>query len=162
MTAFKPGEKQRLIATYREGTGEVVKAWRESPEASRHVRPADGEWTIHEIIQHCADSEVLLVSRLVSVAMDPGFVVQSIDQDVWTANLGYNALDPELAVAVVEAVRDRAASMMDAWPDDVWRAVGSHTETGPYALTDWLRYNANHMHVHAAQIRANVQAFEGR
>lgn len=162
MTAFEIGEKERLLTAYRDGTREIVRAWRESPEAARHVSPAEGEWTIHDIVQHCADSEILLVSRLVSLAMDPGFVIQSIDQDVWTANLGYRTLDPELALAVVQSVRDRAASMMEAWPDDVWNAIGIHTESGPYALTDWLRYNANHMHVHAAQIRDNVRLLEGR
>ena len=34
-----------------------------------------------------------------------------------------------------------------------WNRTGTHTESGPYSVDDWLRIYATHSHDHARQIR---------
>ena len=50
----------------------------------------------------------------------------------------------------------RAASLelLEALTPDEWERSGTHSESGPYSVDDWLRIYAAHCHDHAAQIRA--------
>jgi hypothetical protein len=36
--------------------------------------------------------------------------------------------------------------------EEEWGRVGTHTESGPYGVEDWLRIYAAHCHDHADQI----------
>jgi hypothetical protein len=37
--------------------------------------------------------------------------------------------------------------------EDDWRRTGTHAESGPYSVEDWLTIYAAHAHDHAAQIK---------
>ena len=49
--------------------------------------------------------------------------------------------------------RETSAQLMERMSEDDWRIVGTHTESGRYAMEDWLRIYAAHPHEHAAQIK---------
>jgi hypothetical protein len=42
---------------------------------------------------------------------------------------------------------------MERMTEDQWRIVGTHTESGPYSIEDWLRIYSSHAHDHAEQIK---------
>src|SRR5258705_3722948 len=60
-------------------------------------RPAPGKWSIHEIVGHLADAEVIFAYRFRQVLADKDRKFAPIDQDAWTQHLGYTeAAIPEL------------------------------------------------------------------
>jgi hypothetical protein len=59
-----PDERRALIKRYAEGPAVLRKAVDEAAESMRKWRPAEGEFSVHEIVVHCADSETNSHSRI--------------------------------------------------------------------------------------------------
>lgn len=153
-------ERDRLIQQYADGPGRLEAALAGVPEEARQWRPASGEWLVHEIICHCADSEAnaALRIRYLVAEVDPPIV--GYDQVGWAERLDYGRHPLASALAVVEAVRANTVPLLRSLPADAWGRAGRHTESGRYTAGDWLRIYAAHLEDHARQIEANLTAWQ--
>ena len=151
-------ERTALIRRYAEGPARLKAALATVPSAALKWRPEPTEWSAHEIVCHCADSETNAYARirlLVAERTEP--TILGYDQDVWALALDYHAHPLEPALALVEAVRANTVPLIQRLPDAAWSRRGRHTESGPYGADDWLRIYADHLEGHAAQIDGNVK-----
>lgn len=144
-----------LIQQYRTGPSELEAALSETPDAARNWRPRLGEWTIHEIICHCADSETSGYLRIRMLAAEPSPLIIGYDQDRWATMFDYASLPLEPSLLIVRAVRDSTSTLLDRLPEEVWSKAGRHSESGFYDATTWLSIYSVHLAEHAAQIREN-------
>ena len=152
-------ERDRLIQQYADGPARLRGALATVPEAALKWRPAPGEWSAHEVICHCADSETNAYARIRFVLAEKAPVLQAYDQAVWARTFDYHALPLEPALATVEAVRASTAALVRTLTDADWAKAGRHTESGPYGADDWLRMYADHLENHARQIENNLAAW---
>jgi hypothetical protein len=150
-------ERAALIQRYADGPKRLRAALATVPPAALQWRPRPGEWSAHEIVCHCADSETNAYARIRFVVAEKSPTVQGYDQDNWAAVFGYHDLPLEPALAVVEAVRVSTAALIRALPEEAWTRVGHHTESGRYTAEDWLQIYADHLEGHARQIESNVE-----
>ncbi len=125
-------------------------------------RPAPGQWSAHEVIVHCADSESISYGRLRFLLAEPEPVLVGYDQDRWAVALDYHALPLEPALATIDAVRGNTVPLLRRLPEAAWSLSGRHTESGPYGVLDWLRIYAEHLEGHGRQIDDNVAAWRAR
>jgi hypothetical protein len=130
------------------------------PDAVLKWRPAPGEWSAHEVVCHCADSETNAYARIRFVVAEKEPVIQGYDQDVWARTFDYHAQPLEPALATVEAVRASTAALLRTLSEADWAKRGRHTESGAYAAEDWLTIYAEHLENHARQIEANLAAWQ--
>ncbi|WP_407669410.1 DinB family protein [Paenibacillus ehimensis] len=63
-------------------------------------KPGPDKWSIHEILIHLADSELVSTQRLKKVLAEDEPLIMSWEQDVWAKSLGYEA-GPRAASAAV-------------------------------------------------------------
>jgi DinB family protein len=157
--ALSQREREKLIGRYVDGPARLKAALAAVPAEALQWRPKPGEWSAHEVIVHCADSETNAAGRIRYLAAEPDPVVLGYDQAEWARRFDYHQLPLEPALALVEAVRANTAALLRRMPEDAWPRVGRHTESGRYGAEDWLRIYAEHLEVHAAQIEANVAAW---
>ena len=155
-------ERQSLIARYADGPRRLRQAVVGVPEPARQWRPAPGEWSAHEVVCHCADSETTAAARIRYLVAERDAVIVAFDQDAWAAALDYHNQSLDLALSVVDAVRAHTAALLRRLPDEAWRRVGRHTESGRYGADDWLRIYADHLEGHARQIEANLAAWQAQ
>lgn len=155
-------ERQRLIEQYTEGPTRLAAALAAVPSEARTWRPSPGAWSAHEVVYHCADAEALVAVRIRMLAVEPEPLIVGIDQDAWTAVLGYHELPLESALAAVAATRAHTAELLRRLPEQAWSREGRHTERGRYTANDCLRFYAPHLHGHARQIEENVAAWAAR
>jgi hypothetical protein len=156
--ALTSSERDTLIRRYAEGPARLKTALAAVPAAALKWRPEPTEWSAHEIVCHCADSETNAYARirlLVAEKTEP--TILGYDQDVWALALDYHAHPLEPALAVVEAVRANTVPLIQRLPGTAWSRRGRHTESGPYGAEDWLKIYADHLEGHAAQIDGNVK-----
>ena len=149
-------ERAALIQRYAEGPARLRAALATVPPAALQWRPKPTEWSAHEIVCHCADSESHASLRIRMLVTDPEPVIVGYDQERWAKDLDYHAHPIEAALAVVEAVRASTVALLHRLGDEAWSRVGRHTESGRYAAEDWLRIYGAHVHDHSAQIEGNV------
>ncbi len=157
--ALSPLERENLIRRYAGGPARLKAALAAVPAEALQWRPKPGEWSAHEVVIHCADSETNAAGRIRYLAAESDPVILGYDEAEWARRFDYHRLPLEPALALVEAVRASTAALLDRMPEDAWRRVGRHSESGRYGAEDWLTIYAEHLEVHAAQIEANVAAW---
>ncbi|HEY7520067.1 MAG TPA: DinB family protein [Methylomirabilota bacterium] len=158
--ALTATERDTLIRRYGEGPARLRAALAAVPGEALQWRPKAGEWSAHEVVCHCADSETNAYARIRYLAAEPDPVVLAYDEAQWAKTFDYHALPLDLALATVDAVRANTLALLRRLPEPAWTRVGRHTASGPYAAEDWLRIYAAHLEDHAAQIDANVAAWK--
>ncbi|MBI4594191.1 MAG: DinB family protein, partial [Candidatus Rokubacteria bacterium] len=155
-------ERQRLIGQYADGPRRLRAALATVPADAMQWRPKPGEWSAHEVICHCADSETNGAGRIRFLVSEKDPVIMGYDEAQWARDLDYHAHPRDTALATVEAVRANTTALIRRLPDAAWQKEGRHTESGRYTAEDWLRIYAEHLEIHARQIEANVAAWRTR
>ena len=151
-------ERAALVARYRDGHRAVVEALTGITDAELDARPAPGEWSAREVVHHLADSEMTSAIRLRKLLAEDDAVIVGYDEPTFARRLYYDR-PIEASLEALAAARRTTAEILDRLAQDEWGRVGTHTESGPYGVDDWLRIYADHAHDHAAQIveaRASV------
>jgi hypothetical protein len=117
------------------------------------VRPeASGKWSVRDVVQHLADSELVGGFRLRMVLAHDRPSLTGYDQDRWASHLRYCDVDVRDAFEQFAAIR---RANLRLWrrltPADVAR-VGIHGERGEESLERMRQLYAGHDLLHLAQI----------
>jgi hypothetical protein len=157
-----PAERDALITRYAAGPALLRQALAEVPAAALQWRPGPGKWSAHEVIVHCADSEANAHMRIRYLLAEPNPVIIGYDQDTWAKAFDYHAHPIDLALATVDAVRANTVPILRRLSEADWKKVGTHTESGSFGVERWLEVYAEHLDVHARQLRRNVATWNER
>jgi hypothetical protein len=155
-------DRTARIAKYAEGPEVVRAALAGISETELDHRPAPGEWTPREIVQHLADSETHSYIRLRKLLAEDDPVIVAYDQDTWAHRLHYADRPIASSLAVLDAVRAASTDLLGGLDDADFARAGTHTESGPYSVETWLTIYADHAHDHADQVRAARSTPAGR
>src|SRR5439155_1555094 len=81
------------------GPARLKAALAKVPKDAREWRPAPREWSAHEVVCHCADSETNGYARIRYLLAETDPVIQGYDQEEWARRFDYHGqpLDPALA-----------------------------------------------------------------
>jgi hypothetical protein len=158
--ALTSAERAALIDQYADGPRRLRTALATVPKEAIQWRPKPGEWSAHEVVVHCSDSETQSASRIRVVLSEKDPVIQGYDEAQWARDFDYHAHPVDIALSTVDAVRANTAALLRRLPESAWSKVGRHTESGRYTTEDWLTIYADHLENHARQIEANVAAWK--
>jgi hypothetical protein len=157
-------EREAFITRYAEGYAVLRAALKDVPPEAMKWRPAPGKWSVHEVVCHCADSEANSALRIRYLIGEDRPEIQGYDQDRWARVFDYHALPIEPALQEIEIVRRWTLAFIRRLTDDAWSRTGTHSEMPgtSYSAALWLSIYAEHLEVHARQIRRNIDAWKGR
>jgi DinB superfamily len=130
------------------------------PDATIRQPEAPGKWSMIEVAQHLADSEIVVGFRLRMILAHDRPEITAYDQDFWAERLRYREAKLDEVLEQLEALR--AANLRIArrlTPDELSR-FGVHAERGGESVGYLLRLVAGHDLVHLdqlARIRRAVQ-----
>ena len=153
-------QREVLIQTYGDGPAKLQAAVAEAPEAMRKWRPEAGEFSVHEVGVHCADSETNSHGRIRYLVAEDNATIIGYDPDGWARKFAYHDLPLEAALLTVEAVRANTVPILRRMSEEDWASAGTHTESGAYTAEDWLRTYAAHLEQHTLQVQSVVAAWE--
>jgi uncharacterized damage-inducible protein DinB len=171
MTATSPGPvvPERYLAAL--GENDPLKSMRKAPKrvarlveqlsakkAKRRVEP--GKWSIHEVVAHLADGEVVLGARLRMVAAEDGKRVVAYDQDAFVTGLGVDGVPTRELLEDFAAVRRANVRLLERLPKEAFAKAGIHDERGKESVEDMLRMYAGHDLVHEAQIERLIAVLD--
>jgi hypothetical protein len=113
---------------------------------------APDKWSVVEVIQHLADSDLVAGFRVRMVLSEERPLLQSYDQDRWASEFRYREVPLTLALDQLRVLR---AANLHLWkqlsPQQLER-VGLHAERGPESVGHILRLMGGHDLVHRQQI----------
>jgi hypothetical protein len=122
------------------------------PEARLGSPEAPGKWSVAAIVQHLADSEMILAVRGRLILSEDRPPIQGFDQDLWAERFRYDEASIQIALAQLRGLR---GANLELWrrlgPADLAREM-IHSERGPESLGHLLKLMAAHDLVHRRQI----------
>jgi hypothetical protein len=142
--------RKALISRYRDGHRAVMKAL-DGLQNDELDRSASDEWTPRMIAHHLADSEMTSAIRLRRLIAEDGPVIDGYDEVEFARRLTADRpIEPSLEA--MRWARESTAQILERLSEEEWQRAGTHSESGPYSVEDWLTIYANHGHDHAKQI----------
>lgn len=145
-------ERVALIDQYEAGYDAVAAALEGISDAELAAREGPGEWCPREIVHHLADSEMTSAIRLRLLIAHDAPLITGYDQEAFVDRL-YSDRPIEPSLATFAAARASTVPILRRLTEEQWQRAGTHSESGHYTATDWLRIYAVHAHDHAGQIR---------
>ena len=160
-----PQERAKYPAAILElvGEREPMSILRETPAAaSRAVdglsaaqlrkQEAPGKWSIAQVLQHLADSDLVWGWRVRLILAQDRPTLTGYDQDLWAERLHYADADPVEALEQLRVLRRGNLSLIArATPEDLER-VGVHSERGEESVGYLCGLYAGHDLLHLRQI----------
>ena len=143
-------ERKALIRRYREGHGAVLEALRGLKDEELD-RSSSDEWTPRMIAHHLADSEMTSAIRLRRLIAEDDPVISGYDEVSFAKKLTSDRpIEPSLEA--MRWARESTAQILERLTEEDWQRAGTHSESGPYSVENWLTIYASHGHDHAKQI----------
>jgi hypothetical protein len=122
------------------------------PEPMLRRPEAPGKWSVIQVIQHLADSDLVAGYRIKMIVSQDRPALAGYDQDRWAGVFRYDQTPLTLAFEQLRALR---AANLHVWtrltPEQLER-VGIHAERGPESAGHLLRLMGAHDLVHRRQI----------
>jgi uncharacterized damage-inducible protein DinB len=116
-----------------------------------------GKWSIVQILQHLADSEIVWAWRMRLILAQDRPLLTGYDQDRWAERLHYQQTDPVEALALFTVMRRANLRLMAAASPADLKRVGLHAERGEESIEELYPLYAGHDLLHLRQI-ARVRA----
>jgi|SRR5688572_3220549 len=163
MTAGQPGTVSRDRYVQALGGHDPIESMHKLPKRLKKLlkgvsekrlsaRPAEGKWSIKEVVAHLADHEIVLGSRYRLVAALDRPPITSYDQDAFVERLGIDKTTTEDLLEDFAAVRKANVRLLRRLPVESRTRIGVHSERGEESLEDMIVMYAGHDLIHAQQI----------
>jgi hypothetical protein len=122
---------------------------------------APGKWSVRQVVQHLADSELVWGYRLRMVLAEDRPRLTGYDQDRWAQRLRYAEADVEDALGDFAVLRRSNLRLLAAAPADDLERVGVHAERGEEKVRHMIRLYAGHDLLHLRQLERIRRAVAG-
>ena len=132
---------------------EVESAIAGLPEGLLRQPEAPGKWSLVEVVQHLADSELVWGWRLRLVLAHDRPALTGYDQDAWAQRLRYAVAPVADALDQLRVLRRVHLRMLGGLSAAEWTRVGVHSERGDESVEHMVRLYAGHDLAHRRQLR---------
>ncbi len=113
-----------------------------------HTKPSDGSWTIHQIVIHMLDSDLIATDRMKRIAcMDKPLLI-GYDENGFVRLPGVEDLNAFTACDLFQKNRQMTGTILRKLPPDAWDRFGIHNERGKVTLGDLLETYIWHLDHH--------------
>jgi hypothetical protein len=144
----------------RETPAALDRAISELSDAQLSRLEAPGKWSIRQVVQHLADSELVGGYRIRMVLTHERPMLPGYDQDLWAERLHYQDADIQIALSDFATFRRGSLRLLErASPADQQRVM-LHSERGEESIAHMTRMYAGHDLVHLRQIGRIRKAIE--
>jgi hypothetical protein len=154
-------ERKEKIEQYGRGFALLSEALKTIPHEMWEFKPAPGEWSVHEIIVHMADSESMSALRARKLIVEPGSLLMGYEEAKWAEALHYREQSYEDALEIIKLARQTTYNLLKTLPDEVFTHAVKHQEyEEPYTFEKWLNIYANHIPAHIEQMKNNYEVWK--
>lgn len=113
-----------------------------------HAKPADGSWTIHQIVIHMLDSDLIASDRMKRIAcMDKPLLI-GYDETAFASLPGTDQLNAFMACDVFQKNRQMTGTILRNLPREASARFGIHSERGKVTLSEMLESYIEHLDHH--------------
>ncbi|NUO78987.1 DinB family protein [candidate division KSB1 bacterium] len=127
-------------------------------EAALRHPEKPGKWSIMQVVQHLADSELVAGYRMRMILAHPNPPIQGYDQDAWANELRYNDVSLRDALEQLRVLRSLNLKLVRSLSKEQLAREGLHSERGPESVWKIVQMMAGHDLLHRNQIQRIKQS----
>ena len=132
------------------------------PDRTLRQEEAPGKWSVIEVIQHLADSDLVFGFRLRMILTEDQPPLQGYDQDAWARACRYGKVPLDTALDQLRGVRATNLYVLRGLSPGDFARVGLHSERGSESAGFLLRLMGGHDLVHRRQIDRILSSVRAR
>jgi hypothetical protein len=148
-------ERRKILESFGRSPALLSAALREYPRKMWLYKPSLERWSIHEIIQHLADSEAGAYIFCRQFIAEPGVTQVEFDPSRWADSLGYFHQSTREALEIIRRLRRTTYQLLVTLPPHVWSNTIVISKRGEIHLEKWVEIQEQHIPHHLAQMREN-------
>ena len=133
---------------------------RRSSEEEIRFNPENGKWSIHQIIIHITDSELVATHRMKKVLSEPEPLLPSPDQDAWASSLVYEQLDRDQYLLLFKMLRSSMLPVIRNLTTEQLERVAVYPDGARFTFKDLLGFRVDHIRGHLDQIERVKKTFK--
>ena len=153
------GDRKPVDVLKRTGSA-LKKAVRGLTSRQMGKREAPDRWSIKHVLQHLADSDLVLGWRMRMILAHDRPPLTGYDQDLWATRLGYEKTTPDDALREFAVLRKANLRLMQRASANDLQRVGVHSERGDESIEYMMRLYAGHDLLHLRQIERIRRSFD--
>ena len=120
------------------------------------------EWTVAQIVHHCADSHINSYVRNKLILTEDNPPIKPYAEPDWATMPDGLQADFSDTMTILEGLHARWTSMLQVLTEDQWARVGTHGDLGEISVDDLLTIYDDHCRAHLDQIRRVLSAEPNR
>lgn len=124
----------------------------ELDDAALRRPEAPGKWSVIEVVQHLADTELAYGYRVRMILTHDAWPMELFDREGWARELGYRDVQLDGALDQLRALRAANLRLYRSLDGARLARVGIHAERGPETVATCIRLLAGHDLAHRRQI----------
>ena len=117
------------------------------------AKPVPGTWSIHQIVLHLLDSDLIASDRMKRVAAEDRPTLIGYNETLFANTLYFDDLDVELACDLFAKNRRLTYEILKRLPDEAFARTGLHNESGEITLAYLVKTYVGHLDHHLKFIR---------
>ena len=117
------------------------------------IPPAPGKWSIHQIVAHLADCELVHQVRVRFILFEDNPTLSAFDQDRWMNGWMRENETFSQSLERFRVMRESTVRLLRSTPEHDLKRTGVHTERGVQTASDFVILIAGHDINHLSQIR---------
>ena len=164
----QPEDPKAMLACYADGPAQLLAALAGLNEIGLDLGPADGGWTIRQIVHHIADGDALWGACVeMALGTATGFSLQwywARSQDEWAKVWHYAERAVEPSLVLFSANRAHIVQLLEQVPDAWSRRMALQMPDGSersITVEEVIAMQAGHARGHIADIRAIRELHQG-
>ena len=128
------------IIRYLDGISLVQESVRGLSEEQLKTRCEPGKWSIHEVICHLADFELVYTDRIKCILAEDNPTLPGRDPDAFAETLTYDSRHIATELNLIEAIRKHTAEILRTLSSDQWEFTGTHSVDGPLSVVELVDF----------------------
>jgi hypothetical protein len=154
--------RRRILESFRNGPVTLSAALGRFPRKMWVYKASPNQASIHELICHLADTEVIEYVYCRNLIANPALPAVGIDPSAWSGSLGYFYEDVKEALGIIRALRRVTYHFLKVLPENSWTRVAELAGSGRLTLDEWLEIRESYFpeqvrrmaQIHAAWLEA--------
>jgi uncharacterized damage-inducible protein DinB len=137
-----------LIDRYEQGGDLLAAAVDGLSQEQLHAHPVPGTWSIHQIVVHLMDSDLIASDRMKRLASMPKPLLMGYDETAFANLPGQDEVDARTACEIFRLNRQVTARVLRRLPNEAYERVGIHSENGKITLAHVVPAYIQHLDHH--------------